>query len=53
MRILANRKNYSSIVFDYFVGGYPVSSKVEMGIYSFYTSDVQSKIFNSFIFIRS
>lgn len=52
MRILASRKNYNPIVFDYFVGGYPIISRVEMGTYSFYTADTQSKInaFYKFIF---
>jgi hypothetical protein len=43
MRVQATKKNYNTISFDYFVGGYPLSSKIEIGSYAFYTNDTLSK----------
>jgi hypothetical protein len=39
MKIQASRTGFTTIVFDYFVGGYPRSNNVEMGTYAFYTPD--------------
>ena len=36
IRVQATRKAFPPIVFDYFVGGYPLASVVEMGTYAFY-----------------
>lgn len=41
MKIHSTRPGFPKIVFDYFVGGFPRSTVVEMGTYSFYKSDVQ------------
>jgi hypothetical protein len=40
-------------VFDYFVGGYPKTDRVELGAYSFFTSDnkthnVTGRVFDAF-----
>jgi len=53
MKIKADKGYYSSIVFDYYVGGYPITDKVELGSYAFYTSDnkthnVTGRIFEAF-----
>ncbi len=53
MKIKADKGNSSSIVFDYFVGGFPRSTSVEMGTYSFYTPDnlnhnVTGRLFEAF-----
>lgn len=36
IKVQAERATYQPIVFDYFVGGYPLTDKVEMGTYSFF-----------------
>jgi hypothetical protein len=53
MKITANRTSFSPVVFDYFVGGFPRSSTVEMGTYSFFTPDanlhnVTGRMFEAF-----
>lgn len=41
--MLAKYSGYKDIELDYFVGGYPVSSKVELGVYSFIYTDTEAK----------
>ena len=53
MRLEGNKPNFEKIVSDYFVGGYPISDKVEMGSFMFYkkdnnSHDVLGRIFDAF-----
>lgn len=53
MNVKVEKPNYSPIIFDYFVGGYPITSRVELGTYSFYTPDtlmhnVTGRVFEAF-----
>jgi len=53
MKIQADKGNYQSIIFDYYVGGFPRTDRVELGSYAFYTSDnknhnVTGRLFEAF-----
>lgn len=53
MKVSAERSGYAPIVFDYFVGGFPRSTNVEMGTYAFFTQDssnhnVTGRLFEAF-----
>lgn len=39
MKIDATKPNYEPLTVDYFVGGYPITDKVELGQFAFYQSD--------------
>jgi len=45
MKIEATKAGYSPISADFFVGGYPITDKVELGTFSFFQTDNKSKDF--------
>jgi hypothetical protein len=48
MKIEATKTGYQPIIVDFFVGGYPITDKVELGTYAFYQTDNKGNLFDKY-----